>query len=753
MRARAGEEVQFLSRFVGAQRLAFQKLLKKYKRWTGSPTLGRRFSKEVLDCPTSFSRRDFEPLLAQWVNVLTAVRAPFKDGVTWKGTSSSISSKAPAAQGTKTVEQNAAHSTSALSKGQRKTMSSATQIHNILEHGSVVDFDTALATSPLGCAAGKATYWVHSDNLVELQVLLLQHMKTPAFQGAASCPDDLDQRASRPNSSASEDLGDEVGLIAFDDLERFARSQSDASVREGEDTDGRAVHKAAGTARWCDEGEAVVLVRLYSDIESQRADNKKRTIIQTAKLKRKNVATLFDSNQTASSAKSPLDDTKPSVPALDNQETSTQSIANVRSWLAEHSRVRPLAQISSRRKRFVGLTNSFTNGKWGALDRDICMEDPTLEPLRNKQNVQSEKNSIRFPHAVLEIRWEGESNASLAKVLDRSHLTERVKGFAIETHAIAVLCKPKHMQPPPWLSSLDRDIRKLPASAKPKMRRHPGTRHSPESANTETESISASSTTESPASSNATTPVVDSSVTSVPDMLQSPPISAFRKKRKLQKEVEERPRQYQQRYWNEFDDGSDASDDDGYILYVDPDSKSTFPGAAAISRFASLVVRRTKGSSDKVKAWLHTQPKDDERRSLMPPPTDGVRDSEASSLHQAAQSRRDYATFTDVESSIETLPGESMVLRTYIGCFFAATVIVSISAVLAITGRHRKRITVDVGVIVGIVAGLLFAVLGVGLMLVRRDRLGWVHRVTVLLVFAGLCVASGILLAFVTGGI
>ncbi|KAI9873773.1 MAG: hypothetical protein M1830_010614, partial [Pleopsidium flavum] len=31
---KAGEEIQSLSRFVGAQRLAFQKLLKKYNKWT-----------------------------------------------------------------------------------------------------------------------------------------------------------------------------------------------------------------------------------------------------------------------------------------------------------------------------------------------------------------------------------------------------------------------------------------------------------------------------------------------------------------------------------------------------------------------------------------------------------------------------------------------------------------------------------------------------------------------------------------------
>ena len=80
---RAGEEIQSLSRFVGAQRLAFQKLLKKYRKWTGSSELGNRFRKEILDRRTSFSKTDFEPLLAQWTEVLASVRAPFMKGINW----------------------------------------------------------------------------------------------------------------------------------------------------------------------------------------------------------------------------------------------------------------------------------------------------------------------------------------------------------------------------------------------------------------------------------------------------------------------------------------------------------------------------------------------------------------------------------------------------------------------------------------------------------------------------------------------
>lgn len=432
MRVRAGEEIQFLSRFVGAQRLAFQKLLKKYKRWTGSPGLGRKFSKEVLDSPMSFSRRDFEPLLAQWVNVLTAVRAPFKDGVMWKtgyGGRRAGSVNTPDPPPVRIEENRTAQSASTVSKGQRKTISSAAQIQNILVHESRVDFDTALATSPLGSAAGKATYWVHSDNLVELQVLLLQHMKTPNFQGAASLPGGTKRRGSRSSSSASEELGDEVGLMVFDDLDRFARSQSDATIREMEDTAGRAVHKPAGTARWCDDSEAVIVVRLSPDAESTKGNSTKQTTIQTAKLKRKKLSTLFKSIQTTPSSQSPPVTTNLSSPASDNDESTSQSVAIIKSWLAEHDRARPLVEVSSRRKRFVGLTNTSTGGVWGILDRDVGMENLVLEPSRHNDSEQDAKSNTSFPHAVLEIRWEGENNARLAHVLDQSHLVSSPLGL------------------------------------------------------------------------------------------------------------------------------------------------------------------------------------------------------------------------------------------------------------------------------------------------------------------------------------
>ncbi|PVH80626.1 SPX-domain-containing protein [Cadophora sp. DSE1049] len=63
---RCGDDIRSLQRFVSAQRVAFHKIIKKYKKWTGSRALGERFNDEVLSNPKSLVRRDFGPLLSQY---------------------------------------------------------------------------------------------------------------------------------------------------------------------------------------------------------------------------------------------------------------------------------------------------------------------------------------------------------------------------------------------------------------------------------------------------------------------------------------------------------------------------------------------------------------------------------------------------------------------------------------------------------------------------------------------------------------
>ncbi|KAI5926899.1 hypothetical protein F4810DRAFT_416292 [Camillea tinctor] len=70
-----GRDIQALVRFVNAQIIAFRKILKKYKKWTGSTTLSSRFKEDILGSPKSFTKRDFHPLQLQYQDLVATLDA------------------------------------------------------------------------------------------------------------------------------------------------------------------------------------------------------------------------------------------------------------------------------------------------------------------------------------------------------------------------------------------------------------------------------------------------------------------------------------------------------------------------------------------------------------------------------------------------------------------------------------------------------------------------------------------------------
>ncbi|KAJ6436548.1 hypothetical protein O9K51_10914 [Purpureocillium lavendulum] len=72
---RCGDDIQALSRFANAQIVAFRKILKKYRKWTGSTTLTSRFNDIVLGNSKSFTRRDFSALQTRYDALLSELRS------------------------------------------------------------------------------------------------------------------------------------------------------------------------------------------------------------------------------------------------------------------------------------------------------------------------------------------------------------------------------------------------------------------------------------------------------------------------------------------------------------------------------------------------------------------------------------------------------------------------------------------------------------------------------------------------------
>lgn len=741
--------------------MAFQKLLKKYKKWTGSSKLGERFQKEVLNRPGSFSTRDFGPLLTQWTEVLAAVRAPFDAGVHWHAVwpramgsdqiSSGDSSSRPISEGG-----------DGNSAGKDAYTGSAADLYTRAQQGSVSDFDTVLAISSSGRGGGKASYWVHPDNLVELHVLLLQYTGlrnpiTPISSGRSS-----NSRSSpisytdggRALSSAQ--MGDEIGVFICDDLQWFARSRSSATVSESPD-------QAAASIRFSLGGEAVIVAEAPWQ-DDARLESHKTYHVHKTKLKKKVLRQYFGFHQLPRARRNSNSSIKSNADACTSEE---QIFDDLQAWYAQRREVKPLVQIQMRRTRFVGLGNTQSAGVWATLDRDIKMRKCLVDALGSHEDVTNlNERGIpavnEFPHAVLDMRYEGEEGAAVVAVLDGSHLTERIHGFSLETHAVATLCQPAGMASPFWLPVLDRDLRKLPAPIKSRNRRGLN-RSIIQTDSTGRTSESAPSTADGPTGSGFSGLLVDSPGTSASEGLGR--VDGFEKKRKfrsrrehplrIETNFESPPRQ--PRYWNEFDDGDETSSEEAYMIYVDPQADRQVPGAALAASLRAKV--QTWGK--KTTAWLRAAP---QSSSTSPSSPDGLREDEPDlernyQTCSHAQTERHHSTVHAASSTHAMLGphgGRHKSLRPHASMASLITSVTSllIATVLATISYQtdtRSNAALCIGVIMCVVASFAFGLLGLGISgnanIPRRRN--WIWMGTVGLIFAMECLCGVALLVVV----
>lgn len=774
---KAGEDIQSLSRFVGAQRLAFQKLLKKYKKWTSSADLGARFRSEVLDRPTSFSKQDFEPLLAQWAEVLAAVRAPFKNGVNWQ-----------AGSGRQEIAPNgsAQHKKEGCQRPSRYS-SSVADLNSAWESGSNIEIDTALAILPFGRGATKATYWVHPDNIVQVHILLLQYTRLQKFDDSIASPGSPSSSSFTPRGSVSGPNGrsvtrtdDEISCIICDDLQRFARRPSSESISASEDSPGTTAEKAAASIRYSSAGEAIVAVDTIFDNAGEVVNSSSTHLPKKAKFKRKALSQLFQASRSEQCSKA----------------DGSKESEHVRDWLDAHQEVQPLVQVQARRTRFIGLGNDGTKGIWATLDKDIrirrCPPGRLASGECSSSHSEQEKDSSEtFPHAVLEVRIEGDGDTELIAALDFSHLVSanlshckssyafadvRVDGegawvltrnpcrgnpVQASRHATSILgkhgCRYTHVHAnDAQLPALKQDIRKIPAATKSTKMRTAQGRSTPEEASTRHTSVSASSTKNRPSSSVFSAQHGESSATSAPEILASPPQNALKEKRRrsrpkkmLQKRLQQASQSKQQRYWNEFDDGSEGSENEAYTIFVDPNASYTIPGADAFAKFYTSLITNVKASRDKVSSsFNHSLTKDTkERKPLVNSTHSPSVDDSDSTDDESSPTQRRYSTFPSLPQTPAMRARETLLFRSCIGFFCASFVLLTIAAILERTGRRKAETTVDAGVIIGVAASLVSAITGVGSMVGRKDDVGWVHRACVFLVFVCVILGSGGLLA------
>ena len=314
------------------------------------------------------------------------------------------------------------------------------------------------------------------------------------------------------------------------------------------------------------------------------------------------------------------------------------------------------------------------------------------------------------------------------------------------------------------LPALKQDIRKVPTtSTAPKARRAQG-RNTPEESSTRHTSISTSSTKNGVSSSDFSALRGESSATSAPDTVAAPPIGPLTKKKKrrrstrkqvLQRRLHEPAEPRCERYWNEFDDGSEGSQDEAYTILVDPNASSNIPGSVAMSRLIGSLSSSIRATETSILHWFRPPQKTrhGEQRSLISgevsPSAADSDQSEVESSNRLAKSssHRRYSTFPTLAQPPAVRAREAFLFHSCIASFVSSFILLIVAAILITTGRRKAANAVDVGVIIGVVSSLVFAVMGLGGMVRRKDDVGWVHRAVVFLVFVCVVLASSVLLA------
>ncbi|KAI6363421.1 hypothetical protein MCOR25_005913 [Pyricularia grisea] len=247
-------------------------------------------------------------------------------------------------------------------------------------------------------------------------------------------------------------------------------------------------------------------------------------------------------------------------------------------------------------------------------------------------------------------------------------------------------------------------------------------------------------------------------------------------------------------YWNEYDNGSDAGDDEGYTIYVDPDEETYlhFPGLSSLLHVLAMPV-------EKAKSILNLKAVDGERQPLLPnhvgniaalrpdachtgqtlygthsrPDTANQRDVSPMNTHTmsdgySAEDEQNLDQISDdefprgYEARFAALPSineqriaryrERVLFWGSVGANVAALVLLGVASLLIMTGKHRLRVEVDAGVIVGVMASLAAACAALGMTLARnQDTISWINYLAVYLTFTVICVLNGMLLVLVMG--
>lgn len=643
---KAGQDLQLLSRFIGANRLAFVKLLKKYKKWGGSMLLIQRFRSEKLD-QSEFVAQQIDPfvkLLSQYTSLLETVRAPFDSKAKVSGAS--------------TDPNQVAH-----------------DLQIAFQYSIQADFDAVFGSATSSTKGGRAIYWIHQDNLIQAHVLL----QSISNQRRPSTPNSFSSGAKNSTSPLNTFGNDWYGSgMIMCDREDVNRTEQ--------------VNKA-------------YLYYTTSDKAVSLSLSGKRL-----SLRRKDVALLLQTDYT-------LPDDK-----------EAKAFNTARSWFKSCQDVKPLMEAGYSRTRFAGFSNSNTQGIWATLDNDILMAKPG-ESLSSKA----------FPHAILDIRWEGMPTPDIVRNLDRKVIAERISNFNLTIHAMATIYPTK--SEPEWFKLLQTELRRTSIVIESPTDSNPNSKHS-----------SATTVSDRPLSPFSVA-YDQSSATSTHEVSELMESVRKNKRNKLKRKLhlstprEEEDVEAQPRYWNEFDDGDEGIQrPEPYSIEIYPDDEDIVLSMfSAFGRKIRIVTEKLglRKTSPETRPLLSQMSSNSSIRSMDSP--------------RRTTRPRTYSTFASYSVPQPKTPHaeSSMLLREQI-LFFATciTFVLAIAFLImstAVESIGRKKYTTESRVfsVFGILMSFMMASLGLSCGY-QKEILGVLGRVIVVTSFVIVCVADIVLMVVVS---
>ncbi|KAI1616209.1 hypothetical protein EDD36DRAFT_126162 [Exophiala viscosa] len=712
-----GDEIQNLSRFAAVQKTAFRKILKKYRKWTGSTSLQTRLDVEV------FSSKKLQTDFSDYLQQLSEEKAILTEELAEPMLTGRL--REPSQE-----RQNKRISASAK-------RSPITQINESVLRGPLA-FDAAILTVPYGEASGSAFYWIHPDNLDEARTILLRHMRDASVPSTHSGHNSETSISKKHVEFFSKSNTIVTHMVVFDNAYRFVK-----------DTSTSRPSRIALGGHWSSEPNAVVTLAGLSPTSSGG------TMLT---LSRQDLARALQRQFPA-----------PNI---------SKEIAAIQNYLTEHRDVKPLAEVCSTRNRYVGITNTADVGNWATLDTGVTVAPADMAVVGEPEHKSQAGDA--FPYAILHIRWEFARTPAVVRAFDESHLVERVHDFTIEDMAVHTaqkdLAEPswqslleKDIRKVPILPRLAR------TGAANRSRLNPadigGTSSGPSSTEGPAASIFSAGTN---GQSSATSDGAGASDDAISKLSDASGPSTRRKKRARIVVPERSPPPT--RYWNEFDDPeSEYNQEEGYVIYVNPD-ESTFPGAETVSKaFEAISEGFNKGKATVISWFPPLSPHGKATAAEQEPLLDdqhsvtNTEDADTSSSEtddtvpqpqrspRSARSRRSKRLSGSKFRDHQLLtPRQKMLERTlfyfYTGLIAISYILLVMSSILLATGRRKAYFEVDAGVFAGVISAEACAVAAMILIMMRKQRLSVLHWGLVAVTVASVVVIGVALIALMFAG-